>query len=208
MTVQHIVRKPLHEIVYNELKSKIMEGEFRPGARLNQLQLAEQFGVSRMPVRDALRMLENEKLIVNDMDKGFTVATFSNEKIKDILFVRSILEENAVLFSQSYVTPEFFANADALLLESNAVLQRKDLEKMRRLNENFHFMIYDLVPSPTLHDNIYQLWHSYPKYLGQEEYDRRKHSLLEHTRILTYMKENNFSAAGAEMRSHILNSIS
>lgn len=207
MALQHIVRKPLHEIVYAELKNRIMEGDFRPGTRLNQLQLAEQLGVSRMPVRDALRMLENEKLIENEIDKGFTVANFSSEKIQDILFVRGILEENAVLLAESHVTEEFFAKADAIIQESAALLAQQDMEKLRHLNEQFHFLIYDLVPSQTLHDNIYQLWHSYPKYLGQESYDRRKNSLQEHKQILLHMRGHDFAAAAAEMKQHILKSI-
>ncbi len=203
MAISQIKKTPLHEIIYEELKKSILEGEFRPGERLNQSDLADKLGVSRMPVRDALRILENDALVENQLDKGYVVANFSTQKMEDTLFVRSILEPKAVLLSQEHMT-----DTDIALLEDNLAkawsdLKMEDWKNIRILNAEFHFTIYNKVSSPLLLELINKLWHSFPKYTLHEHYEANHHSLLVHERILKFMKEGNFTAAAEEMEKHI-----
>lgn len=203
MAISQIKKVPLHEIIYEELKKSILEGEFRPGERLNQSDLADKLGVSRMPVRDALRILENEALVENQLDKGYVVTNFSLTKIEDTLFVRSILEPKAVLLSQGHITDADIASLEDNLARAWSELKTENWKTLRTLNTEFHFTIYNKVPSPLLLELIDKLWHSFPKYILHEEYEANHHSLQVHEHILKFIKEDNFIAAADEMEKHI-----
>ena len=203
MVIETIKKVPLHEVVYEKLKTSILEGDFRPGERLNQSLLADQLGVSRMPVRDALRILENDALIENQMDKGYVVANFSQQKMDDILFVRSILEPKAVLYSRGRLTDEDITKMGDILAEAWRELKQENWKALHRLNTDFHFILYNAAGSPLLLELIQKLWHSFPKYLMHEQYDANRNSLHGHESILRFIKSGNFEAAATEMEHHI-----
>ncbi|MGI5965509.1 MULTISPECIES: GntR family transcriptional regulator [Anaerotruncus] len=203
MAIETIKKVPLHEVVYEKLKTSILEGDFRPGERLNQSLLADKLGVSRMPVRDALRILENDALIENQMDKGYVVANFSRQKMDDILFVRSILEPKAVLYSRGHLSDEDISQMGDILAQAWTELKAGNWKSLHRLNTDFHFLIYNAAGSPLLLELIEKLWHSFPKYLLHEQYDANLHSLHGHENILRFIKSGNFEAAATEMEHHI-----
>lgn len=84
--------KPLREVVFEHLRNSILNGELDPGERLMELQLAEQLGVSRTPIREAIRKLELEGLVEMIPRKGAYVADLSIKDILDVLEVRMYLE--------------------------------------------------------------------------------------------------------------------
>lgn len=84
--------KPLRDVVFENLREAILEGKLKPGQRLMEVQLAEQLGVSRTPVREAIRKLELEGLVVMLPRKGAYVANMSLKDIMDVLEVRASLE--------------------------------------------------------------------------------------------------------------------
>ena len=199
--IEQIEKTPLYEIVYEKLKAGILDGDFRPQERLNQAVLAEQLGVSRMPIRDALRQLEYDNLVENQPEKGYVVATFSQEKVNDIMTVRQILEPRAVIMAMENVTAEDIRKLETILSGSWEALEQEDWKTVVALNHEFHFTIYNKACSPLLSEIILKLWQSFPKYLVHEH--SRRSSLMAHQRILDYMKQNNYVAAAAEMEKHI-----
>ena len=86
---------PLRDVVFNTIKDGILSGRLRPGERLLENQLAEELGVSRTPIREALRMLEIENLVDLIPRKGAQVREMSEKDIKDVLEIRKVLEELA-----------------------------------------------------------------------------------------------------------------
>ncbi|MCL2569083.1 MAG: GntR family transcriptional regulator [Oscillospiraceae bacterium] len=198
-----IEKVPLHERVYDSLRKSILNGELRPGERLNQNLLSEQFGVSRMPVRDALRMLENENLIEYQINKGHVVSTFPEEKLKDVQFVRGILEGQAVERAGDYITARDIKKLEAILEETKDADEKDDRKRLRKLNVDFHFSIYNLVPSPALAELINKLWYSFPKYILHEERETKHTSLQEHQEILDKIKAKDYKTAAELMRQHI-----
>lgn len=203
MSIDRIAKVPLHEVIYEKLKKGILEGSFRPGEKLNQNSLSKQFGVSRMPVRDALRMLENESLIEYQVNKGHVISDFPKKKMDDIRFVRSILEPKAVEESGKYFTAQAIHTLETILDKSREALKNRDWKLLRELNADFHFTIYNLVPSPILNDSIHKLWHSFPKYLFYEQYETNQKSLQDHQKLIEHIKNNDFAAASELMRAHI-----
>ena len=87
---------PLRDVVFHTLREAILKGDLRPGERLMELQLASKLGVSRTPIREAIRMLEQEGLAVTIPRKGAEVAKMTEKDMEDVLQIREALDELAV----------------------------------------------------------------------------------------------------------------
>ena len=87
---------PLRDVVFKTLRQAILKGELEPGERLMEIQLAERLGVSRTPIREAIRKLELEGLVLMIPRKGAEVARIAENNLRDVLEVRRTLEELAV----------------------------------------------------------------------------------------------------------------
>lgn len=87
---------PLRDVVFHTLREAILKGEIKPGERLMELQLASKLGVSRTPIREAIRMLELEGLAVTTPRKGAEVAKMTEKDMEDVLQIRKALDELAV----------------------------------------------------------------------------------------------------------------
>ena len=97
---------PLRDVVFNTLRQAILRGEMEPGERLMEIQLAQKLGVSRTPIREAIRKLELEGLVIMIPRKGAEVAHITEKDMKDVLEVRSTLEELVVELAIKNVTDE------------------------------------------------------------------------------------------------------
>lgn len=203
MALDRVKKVPLYEIAYENIKASILSGELKSGTPLNQSEVAAQMGISRMPIRDALRILEKENLIEYNKNQGYIVADFPKAKIMDILLIRSILEPKAVLLCKGKLTDENIKAMEDIVSASMVALEMSDFKAVRQFNHDFHYTIYNTVGSPTLLDIIDKLWHSYPKYFLQEEKETKYKSLMEHGRIVACMKAGDFEKAAGIMEHHI-----
>ena len=97
---------PLRDVVFNTLRQAILRGELKPGERLMEIQLANKLGVSRTPIREAIRKLELEGLVLMIPRKGAEVADISEKSLRDVLEVREALEELAVQLACDKITKE------------------------------------------------------------------------------------------------------
>ena len=95
---------PLRDVVFQTLRQAILYGELKPGERLMEIKLANRLGVSRTPVREAIRMLELEGLVVMEPRKGAHVAKITEKDLNDVLEVRMGLEELVVQFASKRIT--------------------------------------------------------------------------------------------------------
>ena len=107
---------PLRDVVFNTLRQAILKGELAPGERLMEIQLAERLGVSRTPIREAIRKLELEGLVLMIPRKGAEVAKISEKSLRDVLEVRRSLEELAIELACQRMTAE----------ESNSLAQAEE----------------------------------------------------------------------------------
>ena len=97
---------PLRDVVFNTLRQAILRGELKPGERLMEIQLANKLGVSRTPIREAIRKLELEGLVLMIPRKGAEVAEITEKNMRDVLEVRKALEELAVQLACEKITAE------------------------------------------------------------------------------------------------------
>ena len=118
--------KPLRDIVFENIREAIMEGTLRPGERLMEIQLAEQLGVSRTPVREAIRKLELEGLVVMLPRKGAYVASISKKDLVEILELRVGLEGLAAFYAAERISSEGIENLEEI---------SKDLENYVHQND-------------------------------------------------------------------------
>ena len=97
---------PLRDVVFNTLRHAILKGELEPGERLMEITLAQKLGVSRTPIREAIRKLELEGLVVMVPRKGAEVADITEKDLRDVLEVRTALEELSIELAMKNITQE------------------------------------------------------------------------------------------------------
>jgi DNA-binding GntR family transcriptional regulator len=132
-------RSALHQDVYSTLKEAILQGQLQPGARLCEADIAAQMGVSRAPIREAFRQLEQEGLAVNSPYKGTFVATFTPDDIRELCAVRSLLEGYAVAQAVQRITPDDIDRLTVIVDEMLAVARQDvDLAVFIEKDLSFH----------------------------------------------------------------------
>ena len=133
---------PLRDVVFNTLRRAILRGELVPGQRLMEIRLADQMGVSRTPVREAIRKLELEGLVVMVPRKGAEVAHISGKNLRDVLEVRRALEELAGELACERMSAEDFKKLEQANLKFASVLDSDDITVLGQADEEFHGLIY------------------------------------------------------------------
>lgn len=116
---------PLRDVVFNTLREAILKGELKPGERLMELQLAAKLGVSRTPIREAIRMLEQEGLAVTIPRKGAEVARMTEKDMEDVLQIRDALDELAASIACEQISEEELAELRHTMAMSSRSPQRR-----------------------------------------------------------------------------------
>lgn len=198
---------PLRDVVFNTLRQAILKGELAPGERLMEIQLAEKLGVSRTPIREAIRKLELEGLVLMIPRRGAEVAKISEKSLKDVLEVRRSLEELAIELACQRMT-----EADLLELERaqkafGTAIQKGDAMEIAETDEAYHDVIYNCTRNTRLVQIINnlreQMYRFRLEYIKDE--DKRQILLLEHRKILAALKNRRVAEARAAVREHIDN---
>ena len=136
---------PLREVVFYTLRRQILKGELKPGERLMEIALANRLGVSRTPVREAIRKLENEGLVIMLPRRGAHVAEITRQELNDVLEIRSSLEELAIVRACENMTDSDMealkeVEADFARLVAD---ESSDLATLGEADEHFHDLIYE-----------------------------------------------------------------
>ncbi|MDI6871866.1 MAG: GntR family transcriptional regulator [Bacillota bacterium] len=130
--------KPLRELVFESLREAIIQGRLRPGERLMEIQLAEELGVSRTPVREAIRKLELEGLVLMIPRKGAYVSQLSMKDIADVFEIRRALEGLAARLAAERATDEEIDRLERALVKISEVAEIDDLDGAVALDTDFH----------------------------------------------------------------------
>ncbi|WP_245413310.1 GntR family transcriptional regulator [Arthrobacter celericrescens] len=130
--------RPLREAVRDTLRSRIFEGHYAPGTRLVERDLAAEFNVSRLPIREALRMLRQEGLIRDRASRGSEVAGLSAKDVEDLFDVRESLEVLACRLAASRATEEDLKRLSGLLDDAERFLAKGSILEAHRANSEFH----------------------------------------------------------------------
>lgn len=134
--------KPLRELVFDALREAIIGGVLRPGERLMECQLAEELGVSRTPVREAIRKLELEGFVVMIPRKGAYVAGISLKDIADVFEVRAALEALATALAAERITEEELEELERILVRKAEMIEQQEIELFIASDKKFHDILY------------------------------------------------------------------
>ncbi len=198
---------PLRDVVFMTLRQAILKGDMEPGERLMEITLANKLGVSRTPIREAIRKLELEGLVNMVPRKGAVVASISEKDMRDVLEVRVTLEELAVkLAVQNMEEADIDQLKRAAKNFESAVISREIVEIVEA-DVVFHDVIYNRTNNNRLIQIINNLREQMYRYRLEYIKDARTHSILisEHQDIINALEKKNVEEAKTAVRQHIVN---
>ena len=198
---------PLRDVVFNTLRQAILKGELEPGERLMEIQLAERLGVSRTPIREAIRKLELEGLVLMIPRKGAEVAKISARSLRDVLEVRRALEELAIELACQRMSEEEVGNLQKAQEDFKKAIAEGDAMKIAETDEHFHDVIYEGTQNAKLIQMLNNLREQMYRYRLEyiKDEDKRKILVLEHEKILKTVRERKVAEAKEAVREHIDN---
>jgi DNA-binding GntR family transcriptional regulator len=193
-------RDTLHLKVCNVIREAIIRGDFKPGERLKQSDLADSLGVSRMPIREAFRKLESEGLIILEPHKGAIVKSIQVDDIEEIYTLRSELEKMAVFQSVDKLTEEDLNQLSALV---NKMEMAEDINDFVQDNIDFHKLLVKYCKWDRLNTFISTLWNGLPQQTPHFLEGQMETSNKEHRSILNAVLNKDKETAAKLVSEHI-----
>ena len=197
--------KPLREMVYEELKMQILKGSIIPGTRMMEVELAEEMGVSRTPIREAIRKLEKEGLVTIEPRRGAYASMISTEDMVEILEVRQDLEGLAAYFAADRMTDAQMEALRQVSASYDDAVKRGNMEDMIKHDTRFHHIIVESCRNKILVQMIEQLQELVLRfrYIYYDNFRRAENMPEEHAAILAAIAEGNADKARAAADIHV-----
>lgn len=196
---------PLRDLVFKTLREAIITGDLKPGERLMEIKLANELGVSRTPVREAIRKLELEGLVIMTARKGAEVAPINEKDLKEVLEIRKALESLACQIACKNADDE---SIEKLRKANEAVLKAvkdSDVDMIIKTDVEFHEIIYGITQNQRLIQMLHQLKEHIFRYRAEYIKEmKNRHSIVdEHNRIIEAIIDANVRNAKREIERHI-----
>lgn len=196
---------PLTKVVTQTLRERILSGDIPLGERLIEGRLSEELGVSRMPVREALRELASEGLVTIEPRRGASVTTFTEQQKRELVEVRATLESlNAKLAAKRH-DPAQIAALQRILAEGTQLLESNDASELSRQNFRFHDAIGNVAGNSVLQDTIRSLRDRTAMIFAPISRVRGKENWQEHAAILRAVIDGDAELAGLLAARHVFN---
>lgn len=197
--------RPLREIVYEELKMQILTGKITPGTRMMEVELAESMGVSRTPIREAIKKLEKEGLVIIEPRKGAYAAQISVKDMVDILEVRQDMEGLAAHMAAYRMTPKQMKELEVISAAYNEAIEAGNMADMIKYDTAFHNLIVESCNNSILTMMMNQLQELLLRfrYVYYDNITRAEKMPSEHTMIMEAIKDGRSDAARVSAEMHI-----
>lgn len=198
---------PLRDVVFNTLRQAILKGELKPGERLMEIALAERLGVSRTPIREAMRKLELEGLVVMIPRRGAQVANITEKDLNDVLEVRMALESVAIEKACKKMTEEDMSRLWLAAKEFEHTIAEGNLVKLAEADVAFHEIIYQASDNKRLIQVLNNLREQIYRYRVEylKEGETRDVLVKEHEELTKAIKERDVERAQKISFQHIEN---
>lgn len=200
---------PLRDVVFNTLRQAILRGELKPGTRLMEISLANKLGVSRTPIREAIRKLENEGLVLMTPRKGAEVAEITEKSMLDVLEIRKALEELTTGLACDRITPEQIERLKEAETYFEDMLDGRDITLIAEADVKFHDIIFEATDNKrlinllnNLREQMYRFRIEYLK--GLEYYPKLKE---EHNMLIRAIENGDKETAKQVIGNHIDNQV-
>lgn len=196
----------LADQVYDQLENDIIQGVYAKGEILTELKLVEQLGVSRTPIREALRRLEQERLI-EDAGKGSRVLGITESDLFDIMTIRERVEGVAAYYATVNMTPEGKKELTHLVDLQEFYFEKRDAERLRQVDDQFHDLICVLSNRTVITDTLIPLHHKTRRYrrIAMEDWVRAAKTKGEHYEMFQAIVSGNAELAERLTTQHIVN---
>jgi DNA-binding GntR family transcriptional regulator len=203
--------RQLHDLVAERLRTAILDGDLKPGEWLRQRQIAEELGVSPMPVREALRQLAAEGVVEHVPYRGARVVQFSPEDVADLYANRRHLESLAAKSAAKNITPGELDELRVLQVQMREEVALNRPSAYARLNRRFHRVIYNASQRDYLVRALDQIWSAFPtmmmSYFAQTTTEtlaeREAEDLEQHAIIIAALERGDGEAAERFMSEHV-----
>ncbi len=198
---------PLRDVVFKTLRKGILTGELKPGERLMEIHLANRLGVSRTPIREAIRKLELEGLVTMVPRRGAEVANITEKNLKDVLEVRQALESLAIELACERITEENKEDLRQKLDQVETAVRTGDTGAIASADVAFHDAIVELSGNMRLMQLVSNLGEQMYRYRFEYIKDVTKHSQImsEHRIMFDSIMENDKEKAATIVKVHINN---
>lgn len=197
--------RPLREIVYEELKREILVGEIAPGTRMMEIELADEMGVSRTPVREVIRKLEKEGLVTIEPRKGAYASDVSIKDMVDVLEVREDLEAMAAAMAAQKVNKDEKQALIEATMEYKEAVESERTEDIIRCDEKFHQLIVNYSGNKTLiqlFSQVQELALRF-RYLYYDDFSRYERMPMEHREIEEAILSGDYEKARVAAGEHV-----
>jgi len=200
----------LHSRVFNQIRNDILNGVYEPGDNLIETKLSEEMGVSRTPVREALRQLELEGLVQSVPNKGVTVKGVSEQDIQDIYTIRMLIEGLAARWAAEKITPSELEELKEAVELEEFYTKKNDYGHLLKFDTRFHDIIFRASKSMPLMHTLSTFHHYVQKArkLSMSSPRRAEEVLEEHKAILQAIIERDADKAERLTTEHVRNASS
>ena len=195
----------LADQVFDKLENDIIQGVYARGELLTELKLVEQLGVSRTPIREALRRLEQERLI-EDTGKGSRVLGITEEDLQDIMNIRERIEGLAAYYAAKNMTPEGLKELTHIVDLQEFYFSKKDKEHLRQVDDQFHDMICMMSKRSVIADTLIPLMRKTRRYrrVAIDNWERTTDTTKQHKAIFQAIADRNAELAQELTTQHII----
>lgn len=190
------------ELIFDALEEEILTGRLAPGTLLRQEELAERYGVSITPVREALRELSARGLVAHEVHRGVRVARAGVEGQDELAEIRTLLEPYAARLATSRVTAEDIDELKRINCCIEVTLGQTDLRDIRRLDYEFHMRLYGAAGTHHLLPMIRDAWAAH-EWMRIVLPGRARQAVSEHAEIITALEARNVATVEKLMRAHL-----
>ncbi len=196
---------PLRDVVFQTLRKGIHQGLLNPGERLIEMQLSDRLGVSRTPIREAIRMLEQEGLVVMLQRRGAVVSQITPKNLNDVLEVRIGIEKYATGLACGRITQEALEELDEAEKRFTEAMEQNDITLLATRDEEFHNGIYKATSNDVILKLIANMREQMYRYRLEYLKDEKVRATLvkEHRSLLESLKQGDREAAEQTAVTHI-----
>lgn len=196
----------LADQVYEQLEADILSGKYRRGEVLTELKISETLGVSRTPVREALRRLADEH-IIEDGARGSVVLGINKDDLCDIYEIRCLIEGMAAARAAENIIDSQLEKLCELIDLQEFYAHKKDADRIKKVDNDFHELIYSFSGSNVIYTTLMPLHKKIQKYrkASYENHIRAEQSYEEHKAILEALKKRDPALANLKMTEHVKN---
>lgn len=190
--------------VTEQIRADLLSGHLQSGQKIVQESLAARYGISRIPLREALTQLQAEGLVIHEPNRGYFVAQLRASDMQEVYRLRELLEAEAIREAVRHLSDADLDRIEQLAGEVDATMVTGDVSAIAQANRAFHFAVFTAGGMPRLTRILHTLWDATQAYRGLYflDPDNRRHIIAEHAALIRALRRRDAGAAVAAQAAH------